>query len=180
MKEIKSLDTSYKGYKFRSRLEAKWAYYFDQVGVKYEYEPTGFSLGELGCYLPDFYLPELKTYIEIKPEVADRESVFKKLCCIIENDFSSIGKCVAFFGDPLNHFFMVPTRIADDQPWFNEFCEGTAACFDFEGGKGILSTTFNLSHAEKICGRLKTTPRKLIDNYKEKIAARAVNFERRA
>lgn len=179
MKQIKALETAYKGYKFRSRLEAKWAYYFDQVGVKYEYEPSGFSLGDLGCYLPDFYLPQINTYVEIKPSVYDRDVVFKKLCCMIENGFSSVGKCVAFFGDPLDHFFMVPTRIDETQSWSNEFCEGTACCFDIDGSDVFLSATFSLSHAEKVCARLKAAPQKLIENYKEKVAARAVNFERR-
>lgn len=29
MSEIKAIDTYYKGYRFRSRLEARWAVFFD-------------------------------------------------------------------------------------------------------------------------------------------------------
>jgi hypothetical protein len=29
--EIKAIETSYKGYRFRSRLEARWAVFFDAL-----------------------------------------------------------------------------------------------------------------------------------------------------
>ena len=54
---MKAIDTIYNGYKFRSRLEARWAVFFDAAGIKYEYEPEGFDLGGGCLYLPDFYLP---------------------------------------------------------------------------------------------------------------------------
>ena len=54
MAEIKAIETEYNGYKFRSRLEARWAVFFDALGVKYEYEPEGFDLGDGDYYLPDF------------------------------------------------------------------------------------------------------------------------------
>lgn len=82
MTMIKAIDTLYRGNYFRSRLEARWAVFFDAVGIKYEYEPNGFShSGE--CYLPDFYLPEtyLKNskskgiYIEIKPAIYENDSI---------------------------------------------------------------------------------------------------------
>lgn len=53
-KEIKAIDTEYKGYLFRSRLEARWAVFFDALGLKWEYEPEGFDLGDGTYYLPDF------------------------------------------------------------------------------------------------------------------------------
>jgi hypothetical protein len=56
---MKAIDTIYNGYKFRSRLEARWAVFFDAAGIKYEYEPEGFDLGEAGYYLPDFYLSDV-------------------------------------------------------------------------------------------------------------------------
>lgn len=51
---IKPIETHYNGYKFRSRLEARWAVFFDSLGVEYEYEPEGYSLGNGEYYLPDF------------------------------------------------------------------------------------------------------------------------------
>lgn len=69
---IKAIQTIYNGYKFRSRLEARWAVFFDEVGVEYEYECQGFDLGDGGWYLPDFYLPQLETWVEIKPDIGDK------------------------------------------------------------------------------------------------------------
>lgn len=64
--EIKAIETEYNGYKFRSRLEARWAVFFDAAGIKYEYEPEGFELEDGTRYLPDFYLPEIDYYVEVK------------------------------------------------------------------------------------------------------------------
>ena len=52
--ELKPIETEYNGYKFRSRLEARWAVFFDTAGVEYEYEPEGFELSSGYRYLPDF------------------------------------------------------------------------------------------------------------------------------
>lgn len=51
--KIKAIETEYKGYRFRSRLEARWAVFFDALEYDWEYEPEGFDLGNL-YYLPDF------------------------------------------------------------------------------------------------------------------------------
>lgn len=53
---IRPIETVYKGYRFRSRLEARWAVFFDACGVKWEYEPEGYNLGNGLYYLPDFLL----------------------------------------------------------------------------------------------------------------------------
>jgi hypothetical protein len=76
MGEIKAIETVYNGYRFRSRLEARWAVFFDALGVEYEYEPEGFKHENGECYLPDFYLCESKTYVEVK---ANREGAFDEL-----------------------------------------------------------------------------------------------------
>lgn len=67
MEEIKAITTYYNGYKFRSRLEARWAVFFDAAKIRYEYEPEGFKLKNGLCYLPDFYLPDENMYVEVKP-----------------------------------------------------------------------------------------------------------------
>ena len=51
---IKPIETRYKGYRFRSRLEARWAVFFDACGYQWEYEPEGFRLPCGTHYLPDF------------------------------------------------------------------------------------------------------------------------------
>lgn len=64
---MKPIETKYKGYKFRSRLEARWAVFFDSLNVKWEYESKYFDLDDLGYYLPDFYLSDYEMFVEIKP-----------------------------------------------------------------------------------------------------------------
>lgn len=64
---MKAIDTSYNGYLFRSRLEARWAVFFDELGIRYEYEDQGYELSNGQWYLPDFWLPDLKTFVEVKP-----------------------------------------------------------------------------------------------------------------
>ena len=64
-KAIKSIETNYNGFRFRSRLEARWAIFFDAIGLKYEYEVEGFEMNGVR-YLPDFYIPSLDRWFEIK------------------------------------------------------------------------------------------------------------------
>jgi hypothetical protein len=65
---IKPIPTRYAGRLFRSRLEARFALFFNELGIVWEYEPEGFDLPS-GWYLPDFYLPKMHggTWIEVKP-----------------------------------------------------------------------------------------------------------------
>ena len=65
MGEIKAIETVYNGYRFRSRLEARWAVFFDSLGIKWVYEPEGIDIGGT-YYLPDFYLPDCKQFFEVK------------------------------------------------------------------------------------------------------------------
>lgn len=51
-----AIETRYKGYRFRSRTEARWAVAFDHAGIAWEYEKEGYYLPS-GLYLPDFWLP---------------------------------------------------------------------------------------------------------------------------
>lgn len=69
MTGINPIETVYKGYRFRSRLEARWAVFFDAMGMPYQYEKEGYDLKEAGWYLPDFWLPEQNCFIEIRPAV---------------------------------------------------------------------------------------------------------------
>lgn len=68
---LKAIETRHNGYRFRSRLEARWAVFMDMLGVKYEYEHEGFELSNGLRYLPDFWLPGQQCWIEVKPDVPD-------------------------------------------------------------------------------------------------------------
>lgn len=70
MRAVKAIQTRYKGYNFRSRLEARWAVFFDALGVEWEYEPEGFELPDGTRYLPDFkcyFNDGVVGWYEIKP-----------------------------------------------------------------------------------------------------------------
>jgi hypothetical protein len=61
-----SVPTSYNGQEFRSRFEARIAFWLDGLKIKREYEPKSFILKNGVMIWPDFYLPELKTWLEVK------------------------------------------------------------------------------------------------------------------
>ena len=63
---IKPIETYYNGYRFRSRLEARWAVFFDSMGMEYQYEPEGYVGANGVPYLPDFYLIKEDMYAEVK------------------------------------------------------------------------------------------------------------------
>lgn len=73
--QLKPIPTEYKGYAFRSRLEARWAVFLDALAIEWHYEHEGFMLAPFGIwYLPDFYLPELGCWIEVKSKEPDKEA----------------------------------------------------------------------------------------------------------
>ena len=101
MSNLKPIETVYNGYRFRSRLEARWAVFFDALGVEYEYEPEGFKHESGECYLPDFYLCESKTYVEVK---ANREGAFDELL-----------KATSFVQDNGIHRLLILSNIPQDR-----------------------------------------------------------------
>jgi len=87
---MKAIETSYKGYRFRSRLEARWAVFFDALGIKWEYEKEGYELkdddGTKYHYLPDFWLPGIG-WIEIKGQDPTQEELSQ--CFLLCKDTGS-------------------------------------------------------------------------------------------
>ncbi len=76
---IQPVETTYGGYRFRSRTEARWAVFLDTLRVQWEYEKEGYDLGDLGWYLPDFWLPGWKCFAEVKGQAFSEDEVRK--CC---------------------------------------------------------------------------------------------------
>lgn len=66
--DIKPIETVYNGYRFRSRLEARWAVFLDAIGADWEYEPEGFDLGNGIFYLPDFKIRTMSKYYRTPTE----------------------------------------------------------------------------------------------------------------
>ena len=116
---IKPIETKYNGYKFRSRLEARWAVFFDSTGIIYQYEPEGFDLGRYGWYLPDFYLPQYNAYVEIKPLYLDqdewnpdRRQIVNKCTSLFYETNRWILLC---FGDPLDNRMYLYSEFRNDE-----------------------------------------------------------------
>ena len=82
---IKAIETRYAGHRFRSRLEARWAVFFDTLGMKWEYEPQGYTVDD-ECYLPDFWLPETETWVEVKGSSEGLRADSERLTTILDGN----------------------------------------------------------------------------------------------
>lgn len=72
---MKSIPTEYNGANFRSRLEARWAAFFDLLHFKWEYEPF-----DLNGWIPDFLLiGECRILVEVKPITEFSQPVADKM-----------------------------------------------------------------------------------------------------
>lgn len=138
---ITPIPTRYKGYMFRSRLEARWAVFFDALGVPWLYEKEGYDLGDAGLYLPDFWLetPELGLHqdgiwLEIKPTLLTAEEERK---CKALQELTGY-EVFAFAGSPELGRFTITSfhehgidrdvQLARDYYCCNKYCHG---CYDY-------------------------------------------------
>lgn len=88
---MQAIPTEYNGYSFRSRLEARWAVFFDLVDWQYVYEPEGYmSQGEK--YLPDFFLPDYNIYAEVKGQTSQWKDDIVRMekFCTVDAPFRGI------------------------------------------------------------------------------------------
>ena len=102
---IKAIETQYKGYRFRSRLEARWAVFFDALGLAWEYEPEGFELGGGVRYLPDFRVTHPSghaTWYEVKPREWGDDGKFQKFKARLQDTDSDSESAVLLRGDPID------------------------------------------------------------------------------
>jgi hypothetical protein len=139
--EIKAIETAYKGYRFRSRLEARWAVFFDSLGVCWEYEKEGFDLGEEGWFLPDFWLPGLGVWFEVKPE-APCEQDEKKIEGLARQGNRAVVLAVGNIPDP-------DSLQAEGAPWDGEwYADGLLVlCGSFEDVDGRIHAAGDSGYA---------------------------------
>ena len=98
-KGIAAIPTRYKGYHFRSRLEARWAVFFDALGIEYRYEPEGYQIENGTRYLPDFYLPKFETWCEVKPSNKKLSEDVYKLAEMLDFDSPIPGITDSGYGE---------------------------------------------------------------------------------
>lgn len=98
---IKAIETHWNGYRFRSRLEARWAVFFTALQMDWEYEPEGFET-EYGWYLPDFFMMHNANrgpYVEIKAiDFTDKELAKLEEVCTSQGAWG-----MALWGAPGRH-----------------------------------------------------------------------------
>lgn len=133
----KPIETIYNGYRFRSRLEARWAVFFDAAGIMYEYEPEGFELEDGTRYLPDFYFPAYGWYAEVKAPRDGASEEIEKASRFVGKGIDALillGNIPSGAETPVYHYTALyyhplrkeveaekvcfsPTGAADQEPW---------------------------------------------------------------
>ena len=124
---IQAIQTLYKGFRFRSRLEARWAVFLDELKADWTYEPEGFDL-EGTWYLPDFLVKDWNVWIEVKGSVPTDDE--KEKCQLLA---AASGKRVLLLiGEPWTESdsssYGITLFTGDDSDWDEtegwEFGEG--------------------------------------------------------
>lgn len=131
--------TQYKGYSFRSRLEARWAVFFDALSARWEYEPDGYPLRSGEVYLPDFLIHNTAygdLYIEVKGTMTDADA--RKV-----RDFAYSSDEVEFDGPDRANIFVV-----GNMPYGENFNELTSEVSRTENDD-LFGLTFNLRTLRK-------------------------------
>jgi hypothetical protein len=119
--------TLYKARLYRSRLEARWAVFFDLMGWRFEYEPL-----DLGLWSPDFLLHGLEVPIlcEVKPIDAIDADVCAKMACAAEEaqfrgellllgatpDIGGTDGWLGWLDDAYSCWLLGPARLGAIQP----------------------------------------------------------------
>ena len=127
---LQAIPTRYRGYNFRSRMEARWAVAFQEMGLRWEYEPQGFLLPSGKSYLPDFKvtLPfDGVLWVEIKPAGIDTPEFIEFIQEMCMTDPCSRGCVLHDIPDPV---FVKSNRsyYKNDEP---ECCIATVADDEF-------------------------------------------------
>jgi hypothetical protein len=133
-KPIAAIQTVYKSYRFRSRLEARWAKFFEVLGVKWEYEVEGYDLGELGWYLPDFVVTSpygRKQIYEVKPrDSKEGEEKLNRLVSLLNKPDWVYDGCV-LKGDPVDFFKLYEPISCHNMPMVCPRCGRLSNGFDY-------------------------------------------------
>lgn len=158
--DIKPIETEYNGYKFRSRLEARWAVFFDEARIEYQYEPEGYVFEDGTRYLPDFYLPSLKAFVEIKRGNLDETTKEEAEGKCEQLSAEMADKIVIIcYGDPVDMDMRIFCGYWEEMlgryvPWYDSaiFVEGAkwwkAHCF--KDGHIIIQEARDLHHRVSI------------------------------
>lgn len=153
---MKAIPTTYKGIEFRSKLEASYAKTLDELGIKWTYEHNGYEI-EGVKYLPDFWLPEISTFLEVKGPVVPGAEKARDLAVASnpESDAWWYPKILVIIGNEMGEL-----RLASDDRdvslaqcenckrfWFMpDSCSYQCrTCGTHDGDHHIMSSSYNLT-----------------------------------
>jgi len=114
---VKPIETRYRDVRFRSRLEARWAVYFDAEGIEWEYEPEAFEIDTGVVYLPDFWLPQVRMFAEVKRSWPTIEELIK---CRRLADLTNRGVLI-LDGPPDDTHYLAIDYYGDEQGMWNDY-----------------------------------------------------------
>lgn len=146
---MRAIETKYQGYRFRSRLEARWAVFFDALGICWKYEPEGFELSDGTAYLPDFWLP-------IQEHVHPGAGHWFEIKGAAPTPFE-LEKARALSSECVHRVFLVAGDPLENQAWAFSGGAETSAAFVWESEfyyrrKGARDLTFREYVDEVLCG----------------------------
>lgn len=139
-KQIKSISTIYNGVSFRSKLEAKWAEFFDSIGMNWISEVEGYRFSDGTKYLPDFWLQDCRTYFEVKVPLNEKDMTkMRNLAEAVAKKGIMVAIGGSLIPDALGLIYPIPYK------WGNEW--------EMEDSQGIICDRDYVDIA--ICGRCK-------------------------
>ena len=163
MRDDTAKPTTYNGVTYRSRTEARWAVFFDALGVTHKYEPEAIKLSTGVGYLPDFWIDDFKAWFEVKPS---DEAIVTEECAKARqlahdragtrvwlamgapnadkpnilplNDWAANVTIEEILAAPENRYMILEDRRDEDVYWlYAEFVRGSfSSCYGI-GGPGI-------------------------------------------
>lgn len=178
---MKAVPTTYNGVNYRSKLEAQWAAFFDEMEWEHEYEPF-----EINGRVPDFIIycnsrhyPVNQMIVEVKPEVYMTDQYINDRCKIYntyrahtlflterpfweDTEFGggyAIGKGQQFTGDDkesspkteIHPLIMKPMDIGSMYMWYDAMINPNECRKDF------VTTPHEAAHYQDLFTRCKNT-----------------------
>jgi hypothetical protein len=109
----RAIPTRYKGCLFRSRNEARWAVFFETIGIRWTHEAEGFHIPNYSGYLPDFYVEPWRSWVEIKSGDPSPEERAK--CRLLSDTTNQFVLLLA--GEPYPARYHAFLCVPKDHPW---------------------------------------------------------------
>lgn len=176
---MQAIQTYYKGILFRSRLEARWAVFFDCMNIIWEYELEGFQDRRIK-YLPDFWLPQVSMWAEIKYRELNEDEIKKAKKLVVFRQHPVL----MLIGSPTyKNYYAIELDPWNDKPtdamtgWdyslVNDFlCEGRFPCANYISSSNNFDWPINYQCAVDASKSVRfeswdESPEKFVDKHKK-------------